>query len=56
MEGISKARLEELLAERKAMCKCGCGWGEEDGHEREILFLEKLLEDEIVTIGTNNDS
>lgn len=41
--GISKDTLEKLLNERKAMCTCGCGWGESDGHEWEILLLEELI-------------
>ena len=48
--GISKEALEKLLAERKAMCSCGCGWGESDGHEWEILLLEDILKNHMVTI------
>ena len=41
--GVDKATLERLLAEKKAMCTCGCGWGESDGHEWEILLLEEFI-------------
>ena len=41
--GVDKATLERLLAEKQTMCNCGCGWGESDGHEWEILLLEKLI-------------
>jgi len=57
MKVVTKEILEELLQEREDMCNCGCGWGNEDGHEWEILFLEKLLNEYIVEIkDTNNDN
>ena len=41
--GVDKVTLERLLAEKQTMCNCGCGWGESDGHEWEILLLEELI-------------
>ena len=54
--GISKDTLEKLLNERKAMCTCGCGWGESDGHEWEILLLEELLQKHLTTISGELDT
>ena len=54
--GISKDTLEKLLNERKAMCTCGCGWGESDGHEWEILLLEELLQKLLTTISGELDT
>lgn len=57
MKVVTKETLEKLLQERKAMCSCGCGWGTEDGHEWEILFIEKLLYEHIIEIkDINNDN
>ena len=54
--GVDKATLERLLAEKKAMCNCGCGWGESDGHEWEILLLEELLQKHLTTISGELDT
>lgn len=55
MRGIPEATIQKLLEERKAMCNCGCGWGDEDGHEWEIILLERLL-NETLELGVKDDS